>query len=55
MKKIEYSEVYELFKSKGYKLLDNVYKNNSTKMSCIDSEGYKLFVCYDNLKSWRKS
>lgn len=53
MKKIEYSEVYELFKSKGYKLLDNVYKNNSTKMSCIDSEGYKLFVSYDNLKSGR--
>lgn len=51
MKRIEYNEVYKLFKSKGYELLDKTYKNNSTKMNCIDSQGYKLFVSYDNLKS----
>lgn len=53
MKKIGYNEVYNFFKSKGYTLLDEVYKNNNTKMTCLNSDGYKLFVSYDNLRSGR--
>ena len=55
MRKIEYSEVYNLFKSKGYELLDKVYKNNNTKMTCVNLEGYKLFTSYDNLRSGKNS
>lgn len=48
-----YDEVYGYFKSKGLELLDEFYKNNTFKMSCVDTEGYKLVVSYSKLKQGR--
>lgn len=48
-----YKEVYEEFRVRGYELLSDVYINSKTSMTCIDSDGYKLFVSYDRLKTYR--
>lgn len=50
-KKKSYEEIYEFFKSKGLELLDREYVGNSTKVSCVDSDGYKVQISYSDLSS----
>lgn len=53
IKKLTYEEVYNRFKEKGYKLLDKEYVSSSTRMTCIDKDGYKYFVCNNLLQNGR--
>ena len=53
IKKLTYEEVYQRFKEKGYTLLDKEYISSQTKMTCIDEEGYKYYVCNNLLQNGR--
>ena len=44
------SEVRQRFSEKGYTIIDYCYKNNMTRMSCYDKEGYKVKVSLDSLR-----
>lgn len=47
-------EIYKLFKNKEYELLPFKYKNNFTLLECIDKNGYKLKISFNNLQRNRK-
>lgn len=49
-KKKSYEEVFELFKERGYELLDKIYINKDSVLNCLDSCGYNLRISYNNLK-----
>lgn len=49
-KKLSYEEVYNLFKEKGYTLLEKEYKNNQIPLLFIDKKGYKSTISVGNLK-----
>lgn len=46
---LQKEEVIKRFKNKGYSIIDYTYKNNSTRMCCYDSEGYKVMVSESSL------
>lgn len=52
--RIGIKKVKDFYKSKGYELLDEEYKNNSVNMNCITNEGYKVKISYVNLSANKK-
>lgn len=51
-KKLSLEEVKQIIKEIcNYTILDNKYKNSSTKMTCIDAEGYKYYCSLDSLRN----
>lgn len=54
-RKLCYDEVYQKFKENGYTLLEKEYKNNTTRMECIDKDGYKYSICNNLLQNKRTS
>ena len=48
-RKYTYEEIYEIFKNKGYKLLDKEYISNRTKMSYEDRNGYRYETTLENV------
>lgn len=41
--------IIEEFKKQGYEIINYTYKNNLTRMSCYDKEGYKVMISYSSL------
>lgn len=55
-KRLTLEEVKEIVKEiSGYDLLENEYRNKDTKMTCIDSYGYRYYSSLGNLKRVGKS
>ena len=54
-KKLEYESIKKEFKKRGFTLLDKEYKNNSTKMTFVDSDGYLGYMSYGNLMSGKRN
>lgn len=54
-RKLTYEEVYKRFEENGYTLLEKDYKSNTTRMECIDSDGYKYSICNNLLQNGRTS
>lgn len=55
-KKLKMEEVQKIVKDIcGYTIIDKEYKNSSSKMNCIDSQGYKYYCTLQNLKFAGKS
>ena len=46
---LEESVVRKRFIDKGYTIIDYTYKNNQTRMTCFDPEGYKVKVSLGSL------
>lgn len=45
-----FEEVFNIFKSHGYYILDNEYLNNNTPIECQDKYGYKYRISLQNLQ-----
>lgn len=41
--------VKEKFKEKGYLVFEDTYYNNKQRLSCIDADGYKYQISYNQL------
>ena len=55
-KRLTLEEVKKIIKDvSGYDLLESEYKNKDTKMTCIDSDGYKYYSSFASLKKCGKA
>ena len=53
-KKLTYQQVIDYIEYLGYILIDNIYINNSTKLSLKDKEGYFYYTTLNDLKNGYK-
>lgn len=49
--KLSYKFVYDYIKQRGYELLDIIYKNNSTKLTLRDKDGYYYYIHFNSFKN----
>lgn len=54
-KRLEYEFIKKEFQKRGFALLDKEYKNNSTKMTFVDSDGYLGYMSYGGLMSGKRN